>query len=205
MKLKEAERIARELVEELKPFSLQIEVAGSIRRKRPEVHDIDIVMVPDFHYLNRSHGLGYDMRKVIPEIADQVHLNGPKLARFSYHGADVDLYYARPETFTTLLLIRTGSKDNNIHLCAAAKRRGWKLRANGEGLFDERGRRIAGSSEEEIYRLLRLPYQPPQKRDPYEFFRLASSARQNMELTEPPQELHAQIVRIISRLPTEEG
>ena len=62
-------------------------------------------------------------------------------------------------------------KDNNIHLCAAAKRRGWKLQANGEGLFDEAGRRIAGSSEEEIYCLLRLPYQPPQKRDPCEFFR----------------------------------
>ena len=171
MKRKEAESVARELVEELKPFSLQIEVAGSIRRKRPEVHDIDIVMVPDFHYLNRNRGFGHDMRKVIPEIADTVVLNGPKLARFTYHGADVDLYYATPETFTTLLLIRTGSKDNNIRLCAAAKRRGWKLRANGEGLFDERGRRIASLSEGEIYRLLRLPYQPPEKRDPYEFFR----------------------------------
>jgi len=76
----------------------------------------------------------------------------------------VDLYFATAETWATLLLIRTGSKENNIRLATLAKRRGWHLAANGDGLFDEKGRRVAGDSEESIYKALVLPYQEPWER-----------------------------------------
>ena len=158
MKLGQARAIAEELVEKLRPYCRQIEIAGSIRRQRPTVHDIDIVMD-----IETGRELPC-IRNFLPQIASTIVRNGPKLARFFYHGIGVDLYYATHETWATLLLIRTGSKENNIRLCATAKRRGWKLKANGEGLFNEHGERIAGDSERDLYEALGLPYQSPRER-----------------------------------------
>jgi DNA polymerase/3'-5' exonuclease PolX len=45
-----------------------------------------------------------------------------------------------------------------------AKKKGWHLAANGDGLFDENGKRIAGESEESIYKALDLPWQEPEER-----------------------------------------
>ena len=63
-----------------------------------------------------------------------------------------------------MLLIRTGSKENNIKLASIAKRQRWHLKANGDGLFNERGERVAGDTEESIYQALAIPYQEPEER-----------------------------------------
>ncbi|GAI08995.1 unnamed protein product, partial [marine sediment metagenome] len=76
----------------------------------------------------------------------------------------VDIYVASEKTWATLLLIRTGSKENNIRLATLAKKRGWHLAASGDGLFDENRQRIAGDSEESIYEALNLPWQRPEER-----------------------------------------
>ena len=94
----------------------------------------------------------------------QPKLSGGKLKRFDYNGVQVDLYYATLETWATLLLIRTGSKENNIRLATLANKKGWHFFASGEGLFNENGRRVAGDSEESIYEALGLPYQRPEER-----------------------------------------
>lgn len=49
------------------------------------------------------------------------------------------------------MTLRTGSAQNNIRLATLAKKRGWQLKANGDGLFDGNGRRIAGDTEEGIF------------------------------------------------------
>lgn len=54
--------------------------------------------------------------------------------------------FSTPETFHTLFLIRTGSKENNVRLCSRAKSKGWKLHASGEEaveLFGEKAVRRA--------------------------------------------------------------
>ena len=94
------------------------------------------------------------------------NFGGSKLARLLYRGVyQVDLYFATPETWATLLLIRTGSTANNVHLCSIAKARGWKLKADGQGLFNEKGDLVASHSEEEIFEALGLKYLPPEKRE----------------------------------------
>ncbi len=156
MELEEAKTIAEEVVGLLQPACSCTEVVGSVRRKRPFVNDIDILLIPRDPWTLKQ--------RIWQFAADKVILNGPKLARFIYKGAQVDLYYADGKTWGTLLLIRTGSKESNIRLTSAAKRRGWKLRASGEGLFDNAGQRIAGDSEESIFRALGLPYLEPEER-----------------------------------------
>lgn len=156
MQLERAQSIASEIVERLRPYCQEIEVAGSIRRKKRFVRDIDIVLVARDPW---------GLRTAINELASSFTRQGSKMLSFSYQKAQVDIYFASPETWATLLLIRTGSTAHNIHLCAVAKHKGWHLRANGEGLFDENGKRIAGDTEQSIFQALGVPYQEPEERD----------------------------------------
>ncbi|GAI64242.1 unnamed protein product, partial [marine sediment metagenome] len=151
MELENAKKIADEVIKRLSPYCQRIEVAGSIRRQKAIVHDIDMVLIPSDLW---------DLESEVLALARPFHpkLSGEKLKRFDYRGAQIDLYYASPETWATLLLIRTGSKENNIRLCTLAKKKGWHLAASGDGLFNERGERIAGDSEISIYNALGLPY-----------------------------------------------
>lgn len=154
MDLERAKAIADEVVKRLSPYCTKIEVAGSIRRRKPSVQDIDIVLIPsDLWSLSAEvKGLG------------RAQISGNKLKRINHNGVQVDLYFATAETWATLLLIRTGSKENNIRLATLAKKRGWHLAASGDGLFNEHGQRVAGDSEESIYKALGVPWQEPWER-----------------------------------------
>jgi len=157
MKLEQAQKIAAEVIKRLSAYCQKIETAGSIRRRKAIVHDIDIVLIPSDPWNLEAEVLAL-ARPFLPK------LSGEKLKRFDFNGAQIDLYYATVQTWATLLLIRTGSKENNIRLCSRAKEMGWHLAASGEGLFDEAGKRIAGDTEESIYQALGLPFQRPEER-----------------------------------------
>jgi DNA polymerase (family 10) len=129
-------------------------VAGSIRRQKPTVRDIDLVLVVRDRQNLDSALMGMGNYK----------MSGLKIARVEMDSIPLDIYFATPETFATLLLIRTGSVESNIRLAARAKKRGWRLAASGGGLFNERGERIAGDTEESIYEALGVPYQRPERR-----------------------------------------
>ena len=155
MELERAQKVANEVVKRLSPYCQRIEVAGSIRRRKPQVNDIDLVLIPNdlWNLHHEIMGLG------------QVRMSGSKIMRVMANSTQVDIYVASEETWATLLLIRTGSAQNNIRLASLAKKRGWHLAASGDGLFDENGKRIAGDSEESIYQALDLRWQEPWERD----------------------------------------
>lgn len=154
MQLARAQKIAEEIQKRLSPYCSRIQVAGSVRRKKPVVNDIDFVLIPSDPW-NLQH-----------EIAGmgQVKMSGTKITRVMVGSVQVDFYFATEETWATLLLIRTGSAENNIKLCSLAKKKGWHLAASGEGLFNENSQRIAGDTEQSIYEALELPYQEPERR-----------------------------------------
>ncbi len=154
MKLAEALRVANEVYYRLKPHCEKIMVAGSIRRQKPEVKDVDIVLIPSY-----PMKLSGEIDRLGPPIKD-----GDKLRRVEYKGTQIDLYYATPQTWATLLLIYTGSKGNNIRLCSRARRLGMKLKANGDGIIGVDGQLIPIESEQQIYEILGLKYQEPWER-----------------------------------------
>jgi len=90
---------------------------------------------------------------------------GGKIRSYIFKGAQIDFNFATTQTWGTLLLVRTGSKEHNIRLASLAKGRGWKLHASGEGLTDAQDRRVAGDTEESIFATLGLPYVAPEKRE----------------------------------------
>ena len=154
MKLEEAEELAREIVEHVHPFCERVEVAGSIRRKKSEVRDIDLVLIPK--PLLWSRIITTLQRTMDAEVLKR----GNSIAQLTIKGVNVDLYVATAETWGALLLIRTGSAEHNIKLSQIALRKGMKL--SHKGLMKE-GKVIA-STEKEIFEALSLPYVEPEHR-----------------------------------------
>jgi DNA polymerase (family 10) len=158
LELEFAKKAAADLMAELAPCSTSIEVVGSIRRQCPEVKDIDLVLIP------KNQGL---LDTKLREMGCQ--FGGPKIRRLVYKGAVVDIYIATPETWATILLIRTGSTRHNVWMCARAKAQGLQLKADGQGLMDYSvpfsPRRVAGDSEEDIFKALGIPYREPWERE----------------------------------------
>jgi DNA polymerase (family 10) len=162
MQLETAQRIADQVVEKLKPYCSRIEVAGSIRRKKSWVNDIDIVAIPS----NQGQFV-YALQQL-----GSIKLGGQKIIRVARPDIELDVYVATPETWATLLLIRTGSAAHNIGMCKLAHQKGMKLHADGSGLFQvERAevstfeRRIAGDTEASIFEALGLKYKRPEERE----------------------------------------
>jgi len=157
IELSRAQKMAETIVDRLKPYCVRRpEIVGSIRRKKPWVKDIDLVLIPR------------DLWNLHAELTrlggGKMTMSGSKIMRIMYGSIQVDVYVADEYTWATLLLIRTGSKENNIRLCTVAQKKGWRLKANGDGLFNETGERIAGDTEESIYAALGLRYQAPEER-----------------------------------------
>lgn len=163
MKLLEATEIAVELVGKLIPYCGKVEIAGSIRRGKGQVHDVDIVAIPNEDKI--LAGGFFNVQHLVASIAGGQPHGGDAYLACSYHQAPVDIYLAATSSWGTLLLIRTGSKEHNIKLCILARQKGWKLHASGEGLFDAYNRRIAGDTEEGIFEALGLPFIPPGQRE----------------------------------------
>jgi len=165
MELEKARAIADDIVSQLQPFCSRIQIAGSIRRQKPTVRDIDLVAIPS----NQGQLLG-----ALQQLG-RIKMGGGKIIRVGMgftKGIDLDFYVATNETWATLFLIRTGSAGHNIRLCMRAKNMGMKLHADGSGLFKIEAQgcegvevRIAGDTETSIFEALGLPYVAPERRN----------------------------------------
>ncbi|GBD34899.1 DNA polymerase/3'-5' exonuclease PolX [bacterium HR35] len=151
--------IVEELVNYLKESGLAKEVvpAGSYRRRKETVGDIDILAVSD----KPEKLMDYFVK--FPEV-DYIYGQGPTktMVRLKI-GLDVDLRVVAEESFGAALAYFTGSKEHNIQMRELAIKKGWKL--NEYGLFDKNDKRIAGRTEEEIYEKLDLDWIPPEMRE----------------------------------------
>lgn len=116
MRLEEAKLIAARVRETLLPYCDRIAVAGSIRRQKPIVNDIDLVIIEKPDADLQLTALLFSM--------GVLKLNGPDIKRLYLPSDNItlDIYIATPATWSTLLLIRTGSKGNNIRLATIAMR-----------------------------------------------------------------------------------
>ena len=154
-KLAVAEAEAESLVAFLRDKG-QVVVAGSYRRRRDTVGDLDILVTSKQGPAVGDKLVGYD------NVADVLAHGPTRTTVLLRSGIQVDLRAVPEESYGAALLYFTGSKAHNIALRIIANARKWKL--NEYGLFSGK-RRIAGASEEEVYRKLGLAYIPPEMRE----------------------------------------
>jgi DNA polymerase (family X) len=140
----------------------RVDVAGSYRRGRETVGDVDVLAETD------------DPAPVMAALRDypsvaEVQGTGPaKTSVVLAGGLQVDLRVVERESYGAALLYFTGSKAHNVELRGRAAERG--LRLSEYGLFEvddagEAGRRVAGATEEEVYRALGLAEVPVELRE----------------------------------------
>jgi len=100
----------------------------------------------------------------LPQVAE-VLVHGETKATIRHRdGIQVDLRVVEPECFGAALQYFTGSKEHNIRVRELASRKG--LKVSEYGVFNEAtGKRLAGATEEEVYKAIGLPYIPPELRE----------------------------------------
>lgn len=151
--------VANKVVAALEPYCEKVEVCGSIRRQRPIVGDVDIVCA-----VKDKDGLVYALQ----QLGSQP---GGKMLEFwmVVDGISVDVTIGELETWGSLIAHATGPAGENIRLRVLAKRKGWQLSEYGlrerSEIKGERGKLIAGATEESIYEALGEPYVKPEDRD----------------------------------------
>lgn len=156
MDLVPASKIADEVMERLAPSCSRKLVVGSIRRQKPRVKDVDIVVIP------RNQG---QLAVALRDLGQKIKA-GPLIYSCTFKGIQIDVYIATEQTWVTLVLIRTGSKEHNIKMCQQAQKQGLKLHANGSGLTLANGEPWGEvpQSEKDIFAALELPYLEPKDR-----------------------------------------
>jgi len=170
--------IANDFIRHISAACDRFEIVGSLRRQKLGVNDIDLLVIPRFVKMNDEtlFGTPYQENQLDKQLSQlclshemELDANGSKIKRFlkSVDGdtIPIDLYIATEQTWWTLLLIRTGSRNHNIKLARRAMELQMHLKADGSGLLTSNGRIISVGSEEEIFRHLNLEYRPPEERD----------------------------------------
>jgi DNA polymerase (family 10) len=149
---------AQRLVAHLKELKGVEEVtpAGSLRRGRETVGDLDLLVIGRDPARTAEHFLRFpDVAQVLAQGEDKVSV---KLAS----GLQVDIRLLGRESYGAALMYFTGSKEHNVALRERAKRRGWKL---SEYALFEGEKIIASRTEEEIYEKLGMQWIPPELRE----------------------------------------
>ena len=154
MLLPEAEGTYQKFSSYFGALGIEVSVAGSLRRGKSTVGDLDILS---------TDGKVMEAVEGCPGVA-RVLERGPKRASVKLDdGVQVDFRLFSKEEYGAALVYFTGSKDHNISLRNLAIGKGCKL--NEYGLFDRSGARVAGRTEEEVYEKLGLQYIPPELRE----------------------------------------
>ncbi|MHB9019747.1 MAG: DNA polymerase/3'-5' exonuclease PolX [Minisyncoccota bacterium] len=144
----------------------RVDVAGSVRRMKETIGDIDILVI------SKNSKPVMDFFIHMPEVEKVFAYGTTKSSVKLKNGLDADLRVVPPESYGAALNYFTGSKEHNIALREIAIKKGYKL--NEYGLFTTKGgsdsgrkdaKIIAGNTEEDLYKKLGLIYIEPEMRE----------------------------------------
>ena len=142
--LAEAKSLGDDILLTITSMVEKAEVVGSIRRGRPIVHDVDIILIPKpfmwpgailARLKAKFEAMGTDF---------YVYKQGPLQAQIVVNGINVDFWVSSPDKWGLHRILKTGSAQHNIKLASLAKRQGKKLTElpnmeTEEAIFEELG------------------------------------------------------------------
>ena len=149
----------------------RLEVAGSYRRGKETVGDIDLLLVAD------SPDAAMDRLAEFPDLDDVLARGDTKMSIRLVSGMQVDLRVVPAKSYGAALQYFTGSKEHGVKLRGLAKQKGLKINEYGVFRVEEDGTEtyVAGATEEEVYGTLDLPWFPPELRETRDEFQMAES------------------------------
>jgi DNA polymerase/3'-5' exonuclease PolX len=181
MQHKQAQDIAERLVSLLEPGCELITIAGSLRREKPEVKDIEIVAVPSMRPVDSVDLFGTPEGKEVNELDErinelvrigQLHFdpivkrNGERYKRFMVSGIVLDLFIADNSNYGNTLAIRTGNADFS-RLLVTPRRSGGLMPGNlkqADGYLWDGNNIVECPSEEAYFEALSIRWVEPMVR-----------------------------------------
>ena len=161
MQLDKALEIAIKTKELLAPYCERIEIAGSIRRKKAEVKDIELVAIP------KPYDVGLFENGIATVVNQWKKVKGELPCKYTQRilpdGITLDLFFANQENWGLIYALRTGSADYSHKVLAT----GWvKLGYNSEGgQLSINGKEIKIPEEKDLFKLIGIPYIEPELRN----------------------------------------
>ncbi len=169
MELEKAKAIAENIKAVLESSCERIVIAGSIRRQKPDVGDIELLCIPKYidgvdwldakiQTLIHFDMLGYRLNKLGRKVY------GPKNKLLVHpSGIGVDIFSTDEQCWPVALVVRTGGEKTNKWIATAALKKGYRFHAYGSGFSTPSGE-IVCHSEREVFEAVHLPYQEPWER-----------------------------------------
>src|SRR3990172_2662032 len=140
------------------PGVIEIEPAGSLRRWKDTIGDVDILAT------SKKDAPVIDRFVKYPEIKEVIAKGETKSTVTLKNGLQVDVRVLDEKSFGAALQYFTGSKAHNIAIRDRAKKMGLKI--SEYGVFEEKtGKKVAGENEEDVYKAVGLPWIPPELRE----------------------------------------
>ena len=195
-RLIEAERVAQELIEAMKPYCIRCEVAGSIRRQKPEVKDIEIVAIPLWHKVDDPTDLFCERKVNINELWQNnsalnvkwikpgtseivpwhINQNGKYWRGLLPNSMKLDLFLVTEANWGIQFAIRTGCAEFSHGLVTHANRRSLPCV---DGYLTREGQRLETREEIEVFNLLDLDFVEPQNRVGFAQVRARSASKKS--------------------------
>lgn len=160
-----AYKIAEKYCELLKPFCERVEIAGSIRRKKPYVNDIEICCIPKEKLV--TEGLFSEMKRDpgfinfingIPKVKGSPERKYVRL--ILPEGIDMDLFITSKPQWGVIFMIRTGSAEYSRRMVTEIKPNHFVK----DGFLWDVSGKIDCPEEEDFYRITGMEYFPPELR-----------------------------------------
>lgn len=168
MKLSRAKVIADKYIELLQPLCKRIEIAGSMRRQREEVGDIELVCIPKTTTIEDGLFGEKEVRDFafVNFIATLPRVKGNGEGKYTQimigNGDHIDLFMTTPEQWGIIFMIRTGSAAFSKRVVNEIKNNGYKCE---EGYLKKlSGEVIPCYEEEDFFRITGTPYLEPSSR-----------------------------------------
>lgn len=175
-----AQSVGSDLLTHFNEWTTRIKIAGSVRRKKPEVGDLELLIIPMLgirpggNLFNRSETYSLTDERIELLVQDGWlefretkagnTVNGPKikLLRDPDTGIPVDIFITNEKSWHNYLVCRTGPKESNLAIAKRAREMGLKWEPYSSGFRDLSSKsRIVCNSEREVFDTVELPYTNP--------------------------------------------
>jgi DNA polymerase/3'-5' exonuclease PolX len=161
MEFRQALEIATNIKEQLSPHCIRCEIAGSIRREKPVVKDIEIVAIP------KPYNVGLFESGIATIVNKWTKIKGELPCKYTQRllpeGIALDLFFATEQNWGLIYAIRTGSADYSHNVLANAwVKNGFK---SVNGILVKNGYEYSTPTEKSLFDLIGVQYLPPPLRN----------------------------------------
>ena len=159
---KYAREVAADFLEQTHNLYERFELAGSLRRKEPVVHDIDFAVIPkgtDFGAWRET------VKERVVSIGGTVTSFGQVISNFRYRDVQVNLFLCpNKDAWGVTLMWATGPKGHTIGMTIKARNKGLLINSTGIWTREEPPRLVGAKTEVDVGTILGWKYKPPESR-----------------------------------------